>query len=301
MTKLGERGGNLKTGRIIKSISGVYRVESEGALYDTKPRGIFRKKKSSPIVGDMVDFEEENAGEGIIHHIHPRKNALKRPPVSNIDHLVIVMSAVEPEFSTQLLDRFLVIAHSYGLDPVILVTKKDIASEAAITQITDYLNIYEAIGYQTMFVGAHDDIQHVFASFGKGLAVLSGQSGVGKTTLMNHYAPTLNLETNEISKSLNRGRHTTRHVELYETESGYVADTPGFSALDFDHIEAKALKDYFIDLKASSASCKFRDCLHINEPKCNVKAELEAGHIAQFRYDHYVTLLKELQNRKERY
>ena len=139
----------MKTGRIIKSLSGVYRVDVNGEMYDTKPRGLFRKNKFSPIVGDVVDFEVENITEGYIHHVHERKNELKRPPVSNVDHLVLVMSAVEPEFSTQLLDRFLVIAHSYHMRPRILVTKRDITSPNMQNTILQTLKVYEKMGYNT--------------------------------------------------------------------------------------------------------------------------------------------------------
>ncbi|RIP33566.1 ribosome small subunit-dependent GTPase A [Staphylococcus gallinarum] len=291
----------MKTGRIIKSISGVYRVDVDGELYDTKPRGLFRKNKFSPIVGDVVDFEVENVTEGYIHHVHERKNELKRPPVSNIDHLVIVMSAVEPDFSTQLLDRFLVIAHSYHLRPRILVTKKDLTSDIIDNNIKRDLAVYEAIGYNTQFIGVDDDINDVFEAWGSGLAVLSGQSGVGKSTLLNQYFPGLELETQHISKSLNRGRHTTRHVELYERANGFIADTPGFSALDFDHIQKDEVKLYFLEINEVGEQCKFRNCNHIKEPKCQVKAEVESGNIAQFRYDHYVQLYNEIANRKERY
>ncbi|GEP84158.1 GTPase [Staphylococcus piscifermentans] len=291
----------MRTGRIIKSLSGVYRVDADSEMFDTKPRGLFRKKKFSPIVGDIVDFEIENVTEGYIQHVHERRNELKRPPVSNIDHLIIVMSAVEPEFSTQLVDRFLVIAHSYGLNPRIIVTKKDMASEAQIQRIEQYLAIYRKIGYSTQFVGKDDNIEAIFDAWGSGLAVLSGQSGVGKSTLLNAYQPGLSLETNQISKSLNRGKHTTRHVELFERKGGFVADTPGFSALDFDHIQKDEVKDYFLEIQEYGQACKFRNCNHIKEPKCNVKAQVEAGNIAQFRYDHYVQLFEEIANRKERY
>ncbi|MEJ7174356.1 ribosome small subunit-dependent GTPase A [Staphylococcus caprae] len=291
----------MKTGRIVKLISGVYQVDVEGVRFDTKPRGLFRKKKFSPIVGDIVDFEVQNQQEGYIHHVHDRENELKRPPVSNIDELVIVMSAVEPQFSTQLLDRFLVIAHSYHLEPRILITKRDLASSDEIEYIEDMLKIYEDIGYSTQFIGKRDDKTKIVGKWGKGLIVLSGQSGVGKTTFLNHYQPELNLETNDISKSLNRGKHTTRHVELYERSHGFIADTPGFSALDFDHIEKDDLKNYFVDIKESGLSCKFRNCNHIKEPKCNVKNQVEVGYIAQFRYDHYLQLFNEISNRKVRY
>ena len=261
----------MKTGRIVKLISGVYQVDVDGVRFDTKPRGLFRKKKFSPVVGDIVDFEVQNEQEGYIHHVHERENELKRPPVSNIDELVIVMSAVEPQFSTQLLDRFLVIAHSYDLEPRILITKKDLTTEDDREYIQAMLNVYQEIGYRTQFIGKDDNRVDIVNEWNNGLIVLSGQSGVGKTTFLNHYRPELNLETNDISKSLNRGKHTTRHVELYERTYGYIADTPGFSALDFDHIEKDELKNYFVDIKDAGQECKFRNCNHIKEPKCNVK------------------------------
>lgn len=291
----------MKTGRIVKLISGVYQVDVDGVRFDTKPRGLFRKKKFSPVVGDIVDFEVQNEQEGYIHHVHDRDNELKRPPVSNIDELVIVMSAIEPQFSTQLLDRFLVIAHSYDLEPRILVTKKDLATQDQQDDIHSILNLYEDIGYPTQFIGKNDDRISIVDEWKDGLIVLSGQSGVGKTTFLNYYQPDLNLETNDISKSLNRGKHTTRHVELYERRHGYIADTPGFSALDFDHIEKDELKTYFIDIKEAGQDCKFRNCNHLKEPKCNVKHLVENNKIAQFRYEHYIQLFNEISNRKVRY
>ena len=291
----------MKTGRIIKSLSGVYRVDVGGEMYDTKPRGLFRKNKISPIVGDVVDFDVENITEGYIQHIHERKNELKRPPVSNVDHLILVVSAVEPDFSTQLLDRFLVIAHSYHMRPRILVTKRDITSAKMEDNILELLKVYEDMGYKTQFISIDEDINQVFTQWGDGLAVLSGQSGVGKSTLLNKYFPNLNIETQYISKALNRGKHTTRHVELFERNNGYIADTPGFSALDFNHIQKEEVKHYFMEINTYGEQCKFRDCNHINEPKCNVKHELENGNIAQFRYEHYLQIFNEISNRKERY
>ena len=291
----------MKTGRIVKLISGVYQVDVDGVRFDTKPRGLFRKKKFSPVVGDIVDFEVQNEQEGYIHHVHDRDNELKRPPVSNIDELVIVMSAVEPQFSTQLLDRFLVVAHSYDLEPRILITKKDLTTQDDQEYIQAMLDLYQDIGYPTQFISKNDDRVSIVDEWNHGLIVLSGQSGVGKTTFLNHYRPELNLETNDISKSLNRGKHTTRHVELYERNHGFIADTPGFSALDFDHIEKDELKNYFVDIKDAGQDCKFRNCNHIKEPKCNVKHLVDEGKIAQFRYEYYLQLFNEISNRKVRY
>ncbi len=292
---------SLKTGRIIRSLSGVYRIDVDGTMYDAKPRGLFRKKQITPIVGDIVDIDVETYTSGYIQHIHERRNELKRPPVSNIDLLVIVMSAVEPDFSTQLLDRFLVIAHSYGLTPRIVITKKDLISESKHQDIQNLLSVYELIGYQTQFIGIGDDISEIVQEWEPGLAVLSGQSGVGKSTLINHYRPDLHLETNAISQSLNRGKHTTRHVELFQREHGFIADTPGFSALDFSHIEKEDLRDYFLEMSQTGKDCKFRNCYHMNEPKCAVKQKVQDNQIAEFRYEHYVQLYNEISNRKVRY
>ncbi|MFO3702940.1 ribosome small subunit-dependent GTPase A [Staphylococcus felis] len=291
----------MKTGRIIRSLSGVYRIDVDGTMYDAKPRGLFRKKQITPIVGDIVDIDVETYTSGYIQHIHERRNELKRPPVSNIDLLVIVMSAVEPDFSTQLLDRFLVIAHSYGLTPRIVITKKDLISESKHQDIQNLLSVYELIGYQTQFIGIGDDISEIVQEWEPGLAVLSGQSGVGKSTLINHYRPDLHLETNAISQSLNRGKHTTRHVELFQREQGFIADTPGFSALDFSHIEKEDLRDYFLEMSQTGKDCKFRNCYHMNEPKCAVKQKVQDNQIAEFRYEHYVQLYNEISNRKVRY
>ncbi|MFO3689754.1 ribosome small subunit-dependent GTPase A [Staphylococcus felis] len=291
----------MKTGRIIRSLSGVYRIDVDGTMYDAKPRGLFRKKQITPVVGDIVDIDVETYTSGYIQHIHERRNELKRPPVSNIDLLVIVMSAVEPDFSTQLLDRFLVIAHSYGLTPRIVITKKDLISESKHQDIQNLLSVYELIGYQTQFIGIGDDISEIVQEWEPGLAVLSGQSGVGKSTLINHYRPDLHLETNAISQSLNRGKHTTRHVELFQREHGFIADTPGFSALDFSHIEKEDLRDYFLEMSQTGKDCKFRNCYHMNEPKCAVKQKVQDNQIAEFRYEHYVQLYNEISNRKVRY
>lgn len=291
----------MKTGRIIKSISGDYSVQTEDGVYITKARGLFRKKKTSPTVGDVVDFQVENETGGYIQHIHERENILLRPPVSNINKVIVVMSSVEPELSQQLLDRFLVVVHSYNITPVICVTKKDLATEEQIAQVKQLLNEYKMIGYDTIFVGNNDDLSLTIKPLIKGIIVLSGQSGVGKSSMMNRLFEDLNIETNKISKALNRGKHTTRHVELFEMEDGYLADTPGFSALDFSHIEKEDLTNYFPEFEEVKSECKFRNCTHINEPKCAVKTLIEEREFYKTRYKHYVALFEEIQNRKVRY
>ncbi|WP_210618256.1 ribosome small subunit-dependent GTPase A [Mammaliicoccus lentus] len=291
----------MKTGRIIKSISGDYSVKTEDGVYITKARGLFRKKKTSPTVGDIVDFQVENETGGYIQHIHERENILLRPPVSNINKVIVVMSAVEPELSQQLLDRFLVVVHSYNISPVICVTKKDLATDEQIAQIKQLLSEYKMIGYETIFVGNDDDLSLTIKPLIKGIIVLSGQSGVGKSSIMNRLFEDLNIETNKISKALNRGKHTTRHVELFEMEDGFLADTPGFSALDFSHIEKEDLTNYFPEFEEVKSECKFRNCTHINEPKCAVKTLIEEREFYKTRYNHYVSLFEEIQNRKVRY
>nr|WP_263313538.1 ribosome small subunit-dependent GTPase A [Mammaliicoccus sp. Marseille-Q6498] len=291
----------MKTGRIIKSISGDYSVLTDDGVYIAKARGLFRKKKTSPVVGDIVDFQVENETGGYIHNIHERDNLLLRPPVSNIDKVIVVMSAVEPIISQQLLDRFLVVVHSYNITPIICITKKDLATEAQIKHVEQLLNHYKVVGYDTLFVGNDDDLSLTITPLINGIIVLSGQSGVGKSTIMNRLFKDLNIETNKISKALNRGKHTTRHVELFEMEHGFLADTPGFSALDFSHIEKEELADLFPEFEAVKSECKFRNCTHINEPHCAVKLLIEENDFYNLRYKHYLTLFEEIQNRKVRY
>lgn len=293
-------------GQIRKAISGFYYVEKDGELIQCKGRGVFRKRGVHPLVGDYVTFvpdSENSKNDAIITVVHERKNELVRPPISNVDQALLVFSIVEPAFSPHLLDRFLAVIESYDVQPIICLTKKDLASEDDLRKVVEASEYYEKIGYTVLQTFIDDErLLGILAPvIERKTTVLAGQSGVGKSTLLNTILPSLDLKTGVISEALGRGKHTTRHVELLEVSDGLVADTPGFSSLDFDHIEKEKLSDYFIEMKEASAHCKFRECLHLREPKCAVKERVESGEILQSRYDNYIHFLQEIIDRKPRY
>ncbi|WP_077300296.1 ribosome small subunit-dependent GTPase A [Virgibacillus pantothenticus] len=292
----------MAKGRIIKALSGFYYVESNGEVYQCKGRGVFRKKNITPLVGDMVTFDVSGEKEGYILEIHERENELVRPPIANIDQAIIVTSAVEPAFNTTLLDRFLVLVESKLIQPVIFFTKMDIAEQDK-DRFESYQQDYQKIGYDVELLSVkHTDHLSMLKRYLKDkITVIAGQSGVGKTTLLNAIDPTLALKTGEISASLGRGRHTTRHVELLPMFGGLVADTPGFSSLEFQDLTVSELADCFPEIKQRTANCKFRGCTHIKEPKCAIKQAVENGEIADYRYEHYVRFYEEIKLRKPRY
>lgn len=293
----------MPIGKIIKSLSGFYYVQSEGSIYQCKGRGNFRKKKITLLVGDEVTFEMDQNEEGYILDVHARKNELVRPPIANIDQAIIVASVVEPDFKPLLLDRFLVLIESMNIDPIIVLTKMDLLSDDHKASINQYKSDYENLGYRVV-VGSskEEDSLHEVSSYLQGkTTVIAGQSGVGKSSMLNALKPQLDLETNDISKSLGRGKHTTRHVELIEMYRGLVADTPGFSSLEFQTLEHDELPDCFPEMRKYGEYCKFRGCLHKKEPKCAVKQAVEDGEIPLYRYEHYMQFLEEIQNRKPRY
>lgn len=288
----------MHTGRIIKALSGFYYVEYNGALYQTRARGLFRKTEESPVVGDIVDFQIENVTDGYITNIHPRDNALVRPTVANIDQVLITMSLKSPEFSFYLLDRFLAYMEANEIEPVIVVTKLDLnTSDGLIEKIKETYGALYAVFF-TSQDAMNDDLLNIFEDK---VTVLAGQSGVGKSSLLNTLLPELDLKTDIISNALNRGKHTTRHVELVKVGGGLIADTPGFSTIEFSEINKYNIKYCFKEFNEYQHNCKFRECMHINEPKCAVKKALEEGAIKETRYESYLSIFEEISNRKERY
>lgn len=286
-------------GQIRKAISGFYYVHADGVTYQTRGRGNFRNRKITPLVGDQVLFESENKTDGYLLEVMPRKNQLVRPPVANVDLGVVVTSLVEPNFSYNLLDRFLVTLEYESIEPVIFLTKTDLASNEQ--QIDAIKQTYETIGYPVIVPKYPGDTAELIRYFPERLTVFMGQSGAGKSTLLNQISPDLNLETGEISDSLGRGRHTTRHVELLPLYDGLVADTPGFSSIDFLTIETTELPKQFPEFVSASNHCRFRECMHAKEPGCEVKRQVETGEIAQTRYENYLQFLQEVENRKPIY
>lgn len=294
----------MQKGQIRKAVSGFYYIYSEGKLYQTRGRGNFRVKDTTPLVGDFVDFESGNMEEGVLQAVHERKNELVRPPIANVDIGVIVMSAVEPEFSSYLVDRFLVYLESHAIDPIIYLTKIDLLDEAGLKELEQYQEDYRDLGYPVILseVANNTSFEPLLEAIGHHTAVFIGQSGVGKSTLLNQILPGLELKTAEISTSLGRGRHTTRHVELIPVGEALIADTAGFSSIELDNIEEVAeLPFLFPEFVANQDDCRFNGCLHQNEPNCRIKAMVAEGTIRQYRYDHYCQFLEEIQTRKPRY
>ncbi|AGT31491.1 GTPase A [Geobacillus genomosp. 3] len=293
----------MAEGQIIKALSGFYYVLSEGNVFQCRGRGVFRKQKVTPLVGDRVVFTATSETEGYILDIRERQNELIRPPVANVEQAILVFSAVSPDFSAKLLDRFLVLIESKEIAPVIVISKMDLLDGEGKETIARYVHDYRRIGYEVIETsavtrGGLDELATLL--YGR-ISVFAGQSGVGKSSLLNALCPDLQLKTGDISTHLGRGKHTTRHVELLEVAGGLVADTPGFSALEFDEIELDELPNYFPEFRAYGEGCKFRGCLHIAEPKCAVREAAAAGDIAPYRYDHYLSFVAEMKERKPRY
>ncbi|MDR1568832.1 MAG: ribosome small subunit-dependent GTPase A [Streptococcaceae bacterium] len=284
-------------GIIIKSLSGFYYIECQGEVYQTRARGNFRQKKLTPLVGDTVIFESTNMTDGYLLQLLPRKNALIRPPVANVDLGIVVVSAVEPDFSSNLLDRFLVILEAKNIQPLIYISKIDLLKSRE--EIKAIQRVYQQIGYPVCL--NLEELAEQKGYFKNKISVFIGQTGAGKSTVINALDSTLKLATGEISKHLGRGRHTTRHVELHKIYDGLIADTPGFSSIDLREISAAELSNLFIELAEAGRYCKFRACMHTHEPECAVKKAVAKGEIAQFRYDNYLQLLGEIEQRKPIY
>lgn len=294
----------MPEGKIVKALSGFYYVmTNDGEVIQCRGRGVFRLNKVNPLVGDEVVFQAENDTEGYILEVKDRKNELVRPPISNVDQALLVFSAVEPDFSTILLDRFLVLVEFNNIKPIICVTKMDLANELETNQIYQYKEEYEKAGYDVILTSSEteDGIDKLLPHLKGVISVVAGQSGVGKSSLLNAMKPDLSLKTDDISTHLGRGKHTTRHVELIHVGGGLVADTPGFSSLEFADIELEQLNFCFPDIEKISENCKYRGCLHLKEPKCAVKEAVTTGDLPSYRYEHYQQFMQEIKDRKPRY
>lgn len=295
---------NAVEGQIIRSLSGFYDVNiGEGTIVRTRARGQFRKTKQKPLVGDWVTLNRDEETKGIITALKPRKNEMQRPPVANIDVAVIVVSVIEPEIPLVLVDRLLVYAESLNIQPLLYLTKWDLLPDEATKQAAEArFERYRLIGYPLLRSDRLAEDEARLAEYiEQRTAVVMGQSGVGKTTLLNHLLPDQALETGEISKALGRGRHTTRHVEIHPVYRGQLIDTPGFSSLTLSGIAPETLASDFPEIWAKQPECKFRGCRHLKEPQCAVKAAVANGTIARERYDHYVAFYHEIEEQHSPY
>ena len=280
-------------GRIIKGIGGFYYVETKNGLYECRARGIFRKNKITPLVGDRVKIsivDEENK-KGVVEEIQKRETELVRPPIANVNKALIVFAVKNPTPHLSLLDRFIVLAERENLEIVIVLTKIDLDDDNTFEKIK---NIYEPCGYKVIGVSNFEkiNIDKVKEELKDNTVVFAGPSGVGKSSLLNEIDSNFKLKTGDVSDKIKRGRHTTRHAELFELEfGGLVADTPGFSSLTLDDIDDIELKEYFIEFEEYDG-CKFGSkCIHENEPNCAVKEAVENGEIPKERYESYIQLL----------
>ncbi|USS93920.1 ribosome small subunit-dependent GTPase A [Fructilactobacillus ixorae] len=293
----------MQTGKIYQSLSGFYDIEVDGKTYRTRARGNFRKQQIKPLVGDWVEFSAPNQQEGYILKIQPRENELVRPPIANTDQAFVVTSAIEPDFSASLLDKELVALEREHIRPILVFTKVDLlkgdARDHFLTEVVQ--RYHEQVGYPTIIATAANADNQLRAVLPERQTVVLGQTGAGKSTLLNHLDPTLNLATGAISQALSRGKHTTRKVSLVTINHGLVADTPGFSSFDPMNITATTLKNYYPDLVRVAVDCKFRECLHINEPGCAVKQAVKNGTILTSRYEDYVDQYQTIKAQKPVY
>ena len=273
-------------GLIVKNISDLYRVKSQNSYFDCKAKGLFRKKNITPTVGDRVIFDENKL---IITDILERKNILVRPPIANIDQALIVMSTINPTFSTYLVDKLITIIEFNNIKPIICLSKLDLLNNK---EIEDYIDYYKSIGYEVVLNTELDKIKKLLKNK---ITVLTGQSGVGKSTLLNKLDSNLLLKTNDISYALGRGKHTTRHTEIYELFDGYIADTPGFSSLFLD-MKKEDVRDNMIEFNEYKDKCKYRDCMHLNEDECEIKRLVKEGTIISSRYENYVKFISEIKS-----
>lgn len=284
----------LAQGTVIGLIAGYYDVETAAGIVRTRARGVFRQKKQKPAVGDRVEIQIDDKGMSYLVKILPRLNRIGRPAVANVSHVLLVISAVEPNFSLELLDRFLTFFAWQKVKVTIYLSKTDLIASEKLEKIKISLAYYQKIGYSVYF--DYHELQDQIVELIKENQIwtLAGQSGAGKSTLLNHLKRDANQATGAISTSLNRGKHTTRKVELFKLGAGFLADTPGFSSIDLTPIKLNELCNYFVEFKRASAKCKFRGCQHLKEPGCEVKKLLEQKQIMASRYEDYLAIRTEI-------
>ena len=288
-------------GKIIKGIAGFYYVHVvESGLYECKAKGVFRKEKIKPLVGDVVEMDvlDEEEKKGNIVDILPRQNELIRPAVANIDQALVVFAVTKPKPHFNQLDRFLIMMESKGIPVILCFNKKDIATEPEIQKLKD---IYETCGYQMVFTSAieEENVGQLKELLSGKTTAIAGPSGVGKSSLINIIQPDAKMETGSISEKIERGKHTTRHSELIWIEDDtYIMDTPGFSSLYTNDFEKEELKFYFTEFAPFEGQCRFQGCDHVHEPGCAVKEALEEGKIHPVRYENYLEMYKELKEKR---
>lgn len=271
-------------GKIIKIISNLYTVKTEEGTKECQARGKFRNKGITPLVGDECVIDKEN---NYILELFPRKNELARPPIANVDSALIVTSVKKPNLSLNLLDKMISVITFKNILPILCFTKLDLLTKQEKKEIKTLMNYYKKIGYIVITNKEPKKLKKILKNK---TVVVTGQTGAGKSTLLNKLDKKLNLKTDEISESLGRGKHTTRHVELFFIKNFYIADTPGFSSLDFDEVKKKEIKKSFVEFQ--KYSCPFKDCMHDKEKDCEIKKAVARQEILSSRYQNYLSFLK---------
>lgn len=287
-------------GKIIKGIAGFYYVHTPEGVFECKAKGVFRKEKLKPLVGDNVEIEivDDEKLLGNITEIFPRSNSLIRPAAANIDQALVIFAIVKPDPNYNLLDRFLISMRQQMIPTVICFNKKDLASAKEQQELYE---AYRQSGCEVMFVSGsrQEGIDRIREALRGKTTVVAGPSGVGKSTIVNALTPEAHMETGEISRKIERGKHTTRHAELFAVEEAtYIMDTPGFTSLNVAGMEKEELQGFYPEFEPYEPYCRFGGCVHINEPVCGVKEALAEGKISRIRYDNYCRIYEELKERK---
>lgn len=287
---------NKFKGIITKGIGGFYYVEVADATYECKARGIFRKNRITPLVGDTVEISVNENAENTIDTICERKNFLNRPPVSNIDNLIIVVSTVEPRPNFFVIDKLIATAEYKNIEPYIVISKTDLSSYKEIYEV------YEKSGITVIALDDDNSLDRIKDLMNSKISAFTGNSGVGKTTLLNRLDSSLNLSTGAISDKLGRGRHTTRQAQLFTVCGGYVIDTPGFSSFDFEKTEIIRKDDLpycFREFKEYIGTCKFTSCAHVNDKGCSICEAVKNGEISEVRHNNYIQMYNQAKEIKE--
>ena len=288
-------------GRIVKGIAGFYYVDTEDGIFECRAKGIFRNQKVKPLVGDLVELEvlSQEEKEGSVISILPRKSELIRPAVANVDQALVIFAVNQPKPNFNLLDHFLVMMEYQKVKTVICFNKEDLSTREEMEELQQ---IYDGCDSQVLFVSAGQEkgMEAVREILRGKTTTVAGPSGVGKSTLINRLCPGASMETGEISRKIDRGKHTTRHSELfYVEEETYLMDTPGFSSLMLPEMEKEELQLYFPDFTPFEPYCRFQGCLHDREPDCGVKDAVSEGKISKRRYQSYLEMLEELKDRRK--
>lgn len=285
-------------GIVMQQVGGFYYVEAAGVVYTCRGRGILRRQGMTPVAGDRVEISAEPDNTGVLEAVLERKNCLVRPPVANVDLLVLVASVCQPKTNTLVLDKMIAVAEKQNILPIIVINKSDLGDPVELE------SIYRSTGLECFTVSATDpaSLEPLRRRLAGQVSVFAGNSGVGKSSILNGIDPTLQLSTGEISQKLGRGRHTTRTATLYHLADGYLVDTPGFSSLELEQVEPIYKEDLpfcFREFEPFEGQCRFSGCAHYKEPGCAVRMAVESGEIARSRYDSYVTMYEAVKDIKE--